>query len=114
MNNSRGQSLATTLVMLTVVMMVTTMITRVMLNRYTMTTRTTSSMRGKFLSQSAQHQTYACLEGSMFGQTTCNIDDPQFAAIKGCLPKTVGGKDVTVTFSGTPPLCKMTITVADK
>jgi hypothetical protein len=94
------------LVMLVVIAFINASIVRLMLGRHIASTKVESSTRMRRAAQSASHQTAACLQESDFGRADCSLP------AGGCLPSTVDGYSVNITAGGSPPECRLTVSVS--
>jgi hypothetical protein len=78
--------------------------------RHFLVSRANESESGQQLVSGAQSLVLACLEGTTYGTVSCGLP----GAAVSCFPSSVAGRSVLVTSAGSPPNCRLSVTVNDR
>lgn len=106
--NERGSFLAEAMVVVVLLALIATMTLKLAFLRKVAAHRADESAAGRQRVLGVESHMNACLEGSDFGRTSCALP-----AVPGCPMAQIDGKSVTVTTSGSPPDCRLNISVED-
>jgi hypothetical protein len=107
-DSERGSFLAETLVIVMLLGLITALTLRLSFARAVLSRGADQAAITRQRVLGVESHLDACLEGTEFGRTNCDLP-----AAPGCPLATIDGKAVTVVVSGVPPLCRIKISVAE-
>lgn len=76
--------------------------------RHVLLSRANTSESSQQLALGVLSLAQACLQDTGYGNADCSL--PPLA---GCVPASVGGRSVSVSSAGSPPDCRLSVTVGD-